>query len=118
MKCPAGRLLRSTSAGTELVLRLSSLYSGFYLVDEPDPAVQTPANLKAESDWIHANDPGAKTFIVLNNQGPDLNPSFAYNAANTDIDLFGIDPYPVQTQYNGANYSIIAPPGTAPGPPT
>src|SRR5262249_49566116 len=26
----------------------------------------------------------------------------------TDIDLFGLDPYPVQPQYNGANYSIIA----------
>src|SRR5438270_12210535 len=88
---------------------------GFYLADEPDPTGQygtlmTAANLKAESDWIHANDPAAKTLIVLMNMGSDTNPSFAntYNPANTGIDLFGVDPYPVQAQFNGANYSIIA----------
>ena len=32
---------------------------GFYLADEPNPAVVPSSNLKAESDWIHANDPGA-----------------------------------------------------------
>src|SRR5207249_11651221 len=85
-----------------------------YHADEPDPPGQygtllTAANLKAASDWIHANDPGAKTFIVLMNMGSDTNPSFAntYTPANTGIDLYGVDPYPVQTQFNGANYSII-----------
>src|SRR5947208_5836755 len=39
----------------------------FYLLHEPDPTRQwdplcPAANLLAESDWIHANDPGAKTF--------------------------------------------------------
>src|SRR5207302_1280635 len=88
---------------------------GFYLVDEPDPTgkwapLVTAPNLKAESDWIHANDPGALTFIVLMNMGTETNPSFAntYNSANTGIDLFGLDPYPVQKQFNGANYNIIA----------
>src|SRR6266699_2755632 len=47
---------------------------GFFLVDEPDPTGQwgtyaTAANLKAESDWIHANVPGAKTFITMMNMG-------------------------------------------------
>lgn len=81
---------------------------GFYLVDEPDPTGQygtyaSAANLKAESDWIHAHVPGAKTFIVLMNMGSDTNPSYAntYNPANTDIDLFGLDPYPVQSQFSG-----------------
>jgi hypothetical protein len=35
---------------------------GFYLMDEPNPSSCTAANLKAESDWIHANDPGTKTL--------------------------------------------------------
>lgn len=80
---------------------------GFYLMDEPDPSVVSAANLKAEADYIHAHLPGAKTFITLLNTGTDANPIFGFNLANTDIDLFGLDPYPVQTQYSGANYSII-----------
>jgi hypothetical protein len=82
---------------------------GFYLDDEPDPTVIPAANFKAEADWIHANDPGAITFITLMNMGTDTNPTYqnTYNSANTDIDLFGLDPYPVQTQFGGANYSII-----------
>ncbi|MGL5165110.1 MAG: beta strand repeat-containing protein, partial [Afipia sp.] len=82
---------------------------GFYLKDEPDPSLVAAANLKAESDWIHANVPGAKTFIVLLNVGTPTNPSYinTYNSANTDIDLFGLDPYPVRPQFNGANYSVI-----------
>lgn len=71
---------------------------GFYLADEPNPAVVPAANLKAESDWIHSHDPGAKTFFVLNNyQG--------YTPSNTDIDLVGLDPYPIQT--SGVDYSSI-----------
>ncbi len=89
--------------------------AGFYLYDEPDPTGQygtlvTAANLKAESDWIHANDPGAKTFIVMMNLGTPTSPSYAntYNPANTDIDFFGLDPYPVRPQFsNGVNYSVI-----------
>ncbi len=80
---------------------------GFYLTDEPDSATVPAANLMAELDYIHAHVPGAITFIVLLNQGDDLQPVFGYNPANTHIDLFGVDPYPVQTQYNGANYPII-----------
>lgn len=88
---------------------------GFYLMDEPDPTGQygplvTAANLKAESDWIHANDPGAKTFMAVMNLGTPTNPSYVntYNPANTDIDLFGIDPYPVRPQFSGGvNYGVI-----------
>ena len=85
----------------------SNVY-GFYLVDEPDPSTISAANLKAESDYIHAVDPGAKTFITLQNMGTVTNPVFNYTPANTDIDLFGLDPYPIRTEYpGGANYSII-----------
>jgi hypothetical protein len=89
---------------------------GFYLEDEPDPTgkyhpMVTAANLKAESDWIRANVPGAKTFITLMNMGSDTAPTYAntYNPANTDIDLFGLDPCPVQPQFSGGmNLNIIS----------
>jgi len=82
---------------------------GFYLMDEPDPTSGTcpQANLKAESDWIHANDPGAKTFLMLQNMGSPIAPDFTigggYTPANTDIDLYGDDPYPCRAGYYGTN---------------
>ncbi|HVH74582.1 MAG TPA: hypothetical protein VM755_06665 [Stellaceae bacterium] len=82
---------------------------GFYLMDEPDPSTCQAGNLKAEADWIHANAPGVETFIVLMNMSSATNPSYAntYNSANTDIDLFGLDPYPCQQQFGGCNYKVI-----------
>lgn len=87
---------------------------GFYLMDEPDPTGQyaplcPAANLKEESDWIHANDPTTKTFIVLMNLGTPTSPSFtgAYMSANTDIDLFGLDPYPCRPEFGGCDYAVI-----------
>ena len=88
---------------------------GFYLMDEPDPTgkyatVCTAANLRAESDWIHANLPGAKTFIVMMNLGTPTRPDYmnTYNPGNTGIDLYGLDPYPVRQQLSGgADYSVI-----------
>jgi len=64
----------------------------------------------AESKWIHAHLPGAKTFIVMMNLGTPTKPTYAntYNPANTDIDLFGLDPYPVRPQFTGGvDYSVI-----------
>jgi hypothetical protein len=79
---------------------------GFYLADEPGPGLA--ANLKAESDWIHAHVPGAKTFMVEQNLSDNLTPQFVYTPANTGIDLFGLDPYPVQTNVpNNLDYNII-----------
>jgi hypothetical protein len=81
---------------------------GFYLADEPDPSSVSAANLKAESDYIHANFPGVKTFIVEYNETSDTSPTYAFTPANTDIDLFGLDPYPVNTNVpNGLDYNII-----------
>jgi hypothetical protein len=92
----------------------SSNVYGFYVVDEPDPTGQwhplcPPANLKAESDWIHANIPGAKTFIVLMNMGEAVKPTFAntYTPSNSGIDLFGLDPYPCHSTLAGCDYTII-----------
>jgi hypothetical protein len=79
---------------------------GFYIADEPGPALA--ANLKAEADWIHANVPGAKTFMVEENMSSNTSPVYDYTPANTDIDLFGLDPYPVQTNVpNNLDYNII-----------
>ena len=80
---------------------------GFYVADEPGPDVSA-ANLKAESDYIHAVDPGAKTFIVLENNGSPTSVSYGFNPANTDVDLFGLDPYPIRPQFaGGADYGVI-----------
>ncbi len=87
---------------------------GFFLKDEPDPTGQwgtlvTANNLKAESDWIHANIPGAKTFITMMQMGSSDDPSFAntYTPENTHIDLFGIDPYPVRSESTTVDYNMI-----------
>ena len=87
---------------------------GFYLLDEPDPTGQwaplcTAANLMAEADWIHANVPGAHTFIVLMNLDTSTAPTYAgtYTPENSHIDLYGIDPYPCRTETNGCDYSMI-----------
>lgn len=87
---------------------------GFFLVDEPDPTGKwgtyaTAANLRAESDWIHTNLPGAKTFITMMNMGSSANPDFSntYNPANTHIDYYGLDPYPVRTGTSTVDYNMI-----------
>ena len=87
---------------------------GFYLMDEPDPTGQwnplcPAANLKAESDWIHAHVPGAKTFIVMMNFDSSSSPTYAntYNPTNSHIDLYGIDPYPCRTEVGGCDHSRI-----------
>ena len=87
---------------------------GFYLVDEPDPTGRwhplcTAAHLMDESDWIHANVPGALTFIVMMNFDSSLTPTYAntYNPDNTHIDLYGIDPYPCRSELNGCDYDMI-----------
>ena len=88
---------------------------GYYLFDEPDPTGQwkSPAcsatDLKAESDWIHAHDPGKKTFLMLMNMSSNSDPSYrgTYNPANTGIDLYGLDPYPCRSELNGCDYTFI-----------
>ena len=87
---------------------------GFYLMDDPDPTgvhrpLCTANNLKAESDWIHANVPGAKTFILLMQMASSTTPSFkdTYNPTNSHVDLFGIDPYPCRTELKDCDYDAI-----------
>ncbi len=87
---------------------------GFYLMDDPDPRgrnspICTADNLKAESDWIHTNAPGAKTFILLMKMSTSRTPSFAntYNPTNSHVDLFGLDPYPCRSELQDCDYDMI-----------
>ena len=52
-----GGVTAAFKSAVELFIGSGKVY-GFYLADEPSPSATTAANLKAESDWIHANDPG------------------------------------------------------------
>ncbi len=80
---------------------------GFYVADQPTtiPA----ANIKAEADYIHANVPGAITFLWVQNTSAPNTPVYnLYNPQNTDIDLFGISPQPVRPQFSGGmDLSVI-----------
>jgi hypothetical protein len=81
---------------------------GFYLSDEPDGSATTAANLMAEADYIAQNAPGAVSYMTEMNLSGELTPSFYYTPANTHINLFGLDPYPVNTNVpNGLDYNTI-----------
>ncbi|MBO0756509.1 MAG: hypothetical protein J2P54_11650, partial [Bradyrhizobiaceae bacterium] len=87
---------------------------GFYLMDDPDPTgaygpLCAADKLKAESDWIHDNVPGAKTFVLLMSLSSSKTPSFTgtYNPGNSHVDLFGIDPYPCRSELKGCDYDMI-----------
>ena len=87
---------------------------GFYLMDEPSPSSCPAGDLKAESDWIHANDPGARTFIIEQNLSVSSHPDYVggYTPRNSDIDYYGLDPYPCRNDtypvpLDGCNYRYI-----------
>ena len=80
---------------------------GFYVADQPTTV--PAANIKAESDYIHANVPGAITFMWIQNTSAPTTPVYnLYNPQNTDIDLFGISPQPVRPMFTGGtDFSVI-----------
>ncbi|HEX6445320.1 MAG TPA: hypothetical protein VF053_09555 [Streptosporangiales bacterium] len=80
---------------------------GFYLADMPDPARCAPADLRAESDYIHAHVPGARTFVLEQNLASSQWPRFGYGPANTGIDLYGIAPYPCRSELAGCDLAMI-----------
>jgi hypothetical protein len=83
---------------------------GFYVMDEPTPSTCPAQNLLAEDNWIHAHVPGAKTFAILANLGPETQPTFAgsYTPRNSGLDLIGLDPYPVRSELHQPDYTEIA----------
>jgi hypothetical protein len=88
---------------------------GYYLMDDPDPTGRysprcAAEHLRAESDWIHAITPNAKTFIALMNLASSRQPRFdgAYRPEETHIDLFGISPYPCRSELGGCDFKMIS----------
>jgi hypothetical protein len=87
---------------------------GYYVFDDAYAATCSPAALKAESDWIHANVPGAVVFVAVANGGSDANPSFVkgatYNHDTTGADLLGVYGYPCKTDVTASgtcDYDLI-----------
>ena len=103
-KCPTGLSSSFTSAVDSL--GHDSHVLGYYLTDEPDPGAcpQGPANVAAESDYIHAHAAGQRSFIVV-----DDTPGAwaAYAPAHSHVDLVGLDPYPCRVDTSGCDYSLI-----------
>ncbi len=66
---------------------------GYYLMDDPNPASCSPAALRAETVWIHAHDPGTRTFVILENLSATSSPRYAETQVGM-ADLYGLDPYP------------------------
>jgi hypothetical protein len=91
---------------------------GFALMDTPDPrpglgGVRPKAceaeNLRAESDWLHAQMPGTRTFIVLMNLGTGQRPFYdqTYSPKASHIDLFGMCAYPCRSEWHGCDFNEI-----------
>lgn len=85
----------------------SSRLFGFYLMDGPDPARCAATDLRAEADYIHAHVAGARTFVLEQNLASSKWPRFGYTPANTDIDLFGVDPYPCRSELAACDFAMI-----------
>jgi hypothetical protein len=75
---------------------------GFYLTDEPLDNTCVAA-VTAYTKYIHDHAPGKKAFILLTDWPGTYS---AYRPAVTKVDLFGIDPYPVQ---HGTYYTTRIP---------
>jgi len=103
-KCPSG--LSGSFTAAVNALGGDARVFGYYLSDEPDPAScpQGPANVAAETDYIHAHASGQRSFVVV-----DDTPGAwaAYAPAHSHLDLVGLDPYPCRTDTSGCDLSMI-----------
>ncbi len=86
----------------------------FYLADDPDPSGRwrktcPPANLRAESDWIHERRPDALTFVALMNLGDEAEPRFHPDLRPqiTQVDLFGVSPYPCRRDWPKCDFTMV-----------
>jgi hypothetical protein len=100
----------STFARTVVAFSRDPRVFAFYLMDEPYLSTCPARDLEAESNWVHHHVRGARTFVVLTNLGPARTPSYrgAYSPANTNVDLVGLDPYPVRSELTSPDYGEIA----------
>jgi hypothetical protein len=76
---------------------------GFYLMDEPyaKQVGSTPpcpmANLKAETDYIHANFPGVVSYVKIGNIGTTSKPDYMDFGLPDMLDVYGLGGYPCRT---------------------
>lgn len=89
-------------------LKNNSRVFAYYLSDEPHPSncPSAVSDIKARADYIHANAPGQKSFMVLVNSynicgGVDGCEYAALNPSHTDVDYIGLDPYPCHYASDG-----------------
>jgi hypothetical protein len=99
--CPAPDFSYAQFTAQIDALRTNPRVYGYYLADEPHPSVcpNAVADLRARADYIHANAPGQKAFILVedstNTCGGRLGCEYrALRPAETHVDLVGLDPYP------------------------
>jgi hypothetical protein len=109
--CPAPRFSFDQFRAQVDALRSNPRVYGYYLADEPHPSVcpGAAADIKARADYIHAEAPGQKAFIVVVDGsavcGASLGCEYrALRPARTDVDLVGVDPYPCH--YDGGGNPV------------
>lgn len=89
-------------------LKSNSRVFAYYISDEPHPAIcpTAAADIMARADYIRANAPSQKSFIVVldgsNQCGTNLGCEYAALApSNTHVDYIGVDPYPCHYAADG-----------------
>jgi hypothetical protein len=80
---------------------------GYYILDEPADA-DVPVTAQYV-DFIHAHAPTKYSFFVAVNDNTPTSPTYYVTPSNThmttNMDLIGIDPYPVRPAVEGAEFS-------------
>jgi hypothetical protein len=80
---------------------------GYYILDEPADA-DVPVTAQYV-DFIHAHAPTKYSFFVAVNDNTPTSPTYYVTPTNThmttNMDLIGIDPYPVRPAVEGAEFS-------------
>jgi hypothetical protein len=106
--CPAPGLTFAQFQAVVDNLKNDPKVFAYYLSDEPHPAVcpNAASDIMARADYIHANAPNQKSFIVVldgsNVCSGTLGCEYdALKPANTHVDYIGLDPYPCHYAADG-----------------
>jgi hypothetical protein len=106
-RCPAPGFTAGQFRAQVEALRSNPRVYGYYVADEPHPTVcpRAAADIRARADFIHAEAPGQKAFIVVAGGsicGTDPGCEFrALQPSRTHVDLVGLDPYPCHYDTRG-----------------
>jgi IPT/TIG domain len=106
--CPAPDFSDAQFTAQVEALKANPRVYGYYVADEPHPSVcpNAPADIRARADYIHAQAPHQKAFILVQDGsdacGADLGCEYrALQPARTHVDLVGLDPYPCHYDDSG-----------------